>query len=66
MFIASNVTIRNNYFNHIPERIHFFATGYRGAAPPASYCNNCDIEYNLFNQIHRIGIEFQINTVPMG
>ena len=64
--IASNVTIRNNYFNHVAEGIHFFATGYTGSGPAASYCNNCDIEFNLFNQIHRIGIEFQINTVTNG
>ena len=58
--IAQNWTIRYNYFNHLEEAIHFFATSY-SEGENASYCNNCDIEYNLFNQIHRIGIEFQIN-----
>jgi hypothetical protein len=59
---AVNWTIRYNYFNHVAEAIHFFATSYQQGRA-ANYCTNCDIEFNLFNQIHRIGIEFQINIV---
>ena len=55
---AVNFTIRYNYFYHLGEAIHFFGTSYIGSGA-TNYCTGCDIEYNYFNNIHRISIEFQ-------
>jgi hypothetical protein len=54
-----NFVVKHNTFYHLEEGIHFLPTPYNPGGPTA-YCNNCDIEYNFFNQIHRIQVEFQI------
>ena len=56
-----NFVIKYNTFYHLQEGIHFLPTPYNVGSRGA-YCNNCDIEYNFFNQIHRIQVEFQVGV----
>jgi hypothetical protein len=55
----TNFVVRYNTFFHLLEGLHFLPTPYVLGNPGAT-CNNCDIEYNFFSQIHRIQVEFQI------
>ena len=57
---VTNFVVKYNTFYHLLEGIHFAPTPYVVGNPGAT-CNNCDIEYNFFSQIHRIQIEFQIS-----
>jgi hypothetical protein len=58
----TNLVIRYNTFQHLLEGIHFVTVNFV-AGNPAPTCNNCDIEFNYFNQIHRMSVEVQLQVV---
>ncbi len=61
--ILRNVFIEYNVFSHIEEGIHALPTPYvSGGASPGAYGDNVHIEYNYFNLIHRIQVEWQIGV----
>jgi hypothetical protein len=57
-----NFTVKYNIFYHLQEGIHFYNVNYVVGNKSAT-CDNCDIEFNYFNAIHRIALEFQTNIV---
>jgi hypothetical protein len=58
----SNFLVRYNTFYHLQEGIHLSNVNYVVGNSSAT-CNNCDIEFNYFNAIHRIATEFQFNVL---
>ena len=59
---VTNLVIRYNTIQHVLEGIHFTDVNYVVGNKTAQ-CDGCDIEYNYFNQIHRIALEFQTNVI---
>jgi hypothetical protein len=57
-----NFVAKYNTIQHVSEGIHFYGTSYSNGRA-ANTCDGCDIEFNYFTQIHRMGIEFQVQTV---
>jgi hypothetical protein len=60
--MVTNFVAKYNTFNHVLEGIHFNDVNYVVGNKTAQ-CDGCDIELNYFNNIHRIGIEFQTNVI---
>jgi hypothetical protein len=60
----TNLTVKYNYFYHLNEGMHWQQVGYNANGDqPVSTCNNCDVEYNYFNDIVRIALENQSSVV---
>ena len=59
-----NMTIKYNHFAQSSEAIHFYGANYVPSPPnQTDTCDNCDIEFNFFENVHVISIEFQGQTV---
>jgi Bacterial Ig-like domain (group 2)/Beta xylosidase C-terminal Concanavalin A-like domain len=59
----TNLTVRYNIFYHLSEGIHLLQVDYSSTPGAVSAtCGNCDIEYNYFNGIVRIGLENQFSV----
>jgi hypothetical protein len=56
-----NFIVKYNVIRYLGEGIHFLPSTYV-VGSPTNYCDNCDIEYNYFTNIHRYNIEFQSGT----
>jgi Bacterial Ig-like domain (group 2)/Beta xylosidase C-terminal Concanavalin A-like domain len=61
-----NLTIKYNTFYHLGEGVHLEQVDYQPGAQAIADCNNCDIEYNYFEDIVRIWIEVQIGVEDGG
>jgi len=61
-----NFTMKYNTFYHLGEGVHMEQVDYVPGAQPIGDCNNCDIEFNFFNQIVRIWMEIQIGVEDGG
>jgi Bacterial Ig-like domain (group 2) len=59
---VTNFVVKYNIIQHVQEGIHFYNVNYVVGNKTAQ-CDGCDIEFNYFNQIHRIALEFQTNVI---
>jgi len=61
-----NLTMKYNTFYHLGEGVHIEQIDYVPGPQVISDCNNCDIEYNYFNNIVRIWMEIQVGVESGG
>jgi hypothetical protein len=57
-----NLVIKYNHWTHVDEASHFYGSQYSNGNQ-ANTCDNCDIEYNLFELVRRITVEYQMQMI---